>query len=873
MPRHFHPTRTSTLLFCILLGLAIPAAAQPLTDTLRLCIPSLPLGDALVELGRQSGLEISFPPEAVANRMSPVVRGRFPARLALDQMLEGSGLALRADGENRYIIYVDKPDPASTSRLEPVRVYGDQVGERLYDQQEIAATPSSNRDLSTLVANHPAVRANPGAAGSQNRGSLDVEDISFYGASPYQNLFQIDGIDATNRVDPANKQLGQVGGNVPSNPQSYFIDTSLLQAVQVRDSFIPVEYGRFNGGVIDARLRRFSGENHLKFDYRWNTSNMTQQRVSPGQENKWVQGEPGFTPRWKKRFYSAVADIAVNDKAGLVLAMSHRQSRIERWIMSVDDKGKPLRTPNIYSDRVDNFLGKFSVHASADTVADLTLKYSDRSETLASNLFRDTHWDNNHGAYGVSGNLEHRLGAGRLTLQAGWDHAMSNRRSMSREWVTTRPYGLPSYFKGGFGREQKQQDTLVLKSRIDLDPLRTEAFTHNVYAGIDVQQIDAAFKRPQLSTAYTRTYRSADTYVDTNLSLWRPGNVRARSRTAALYLSDRIEWRRLALDAGLRYDHESLFRGNNVAPRTRLDWDVFGSGNTLLSGGWSRYYGGPVLETALEARRLRLLKRVTNFEGKPVPADEQDFSVDYSGLRMPYDDEWALALRQRVAGLEGSLSYVRRNGRQQWIKTGKINTGFKYRNGGGSTTDAVSLTLHTLEPWHAGPTRWTMQASWSWQKRKTNTDLVTGYGGDARGPDERVIYNGSEIRVIDLPPRSFYQPQVATLALTGTYPEAGLTWSNMLNWRGKRDGVMYIGKGPAPYLLDSYKSGGLPSYWTWDTQLTWQPTFLPRLELTVEILNLLNRMPAIVASNPNLAANYSTYQSGRELWMQVGYRF
>ncbi|WYX25968.1 STN domain-containing protein [Achromobacter xylosoxidans] len=199
-----------------MLGLAIPAAAQPLTDTLRLCIPSLPLGDALVELGRQSGLEISFPPDAVANKMSPVVRGRFPARLALDQVLEGSGLALRADGENRYIIYVDKPDPASTSRLEPVRVYGDQVGERLYDQEEIAATPSSNRDLSTLVANHPAVRTNPGAAGSRNRGSLDVEDISFHGASPYQNLFQIDGIDATNRVDPANKQLAQVGATCPA---------------------------------------------------------------------------------------------------------------------------------------------------------------------------------------------------------------------------------------------------------------------------------------------------------------------------------------------------------------------------------------------------------------------------------------------------------------------------------------------------------------------------------------------------------------------------------------------------------------------------------------------------------------------------------
>ncbi|MGD7366492.1 TonB-dependent receptor, partial [Ralstonia pseudosolanacearum] len=197
----------------------------------------------------------------------------------------------------------------------------------------------------------------------RNRGSLDVEDISFHGASPYQNLFQIDGIDATNRVDPANKQLAQVGGNVPSNPQSYFIDTSLLQAVQVRDSFIPVEYGRFNGGVVDARLRRFSGENHFTFDYRWNTSKMTRQQVSEGEENSWAQGQPGYSPEWKKRFYSAVGDFAFNDKSGVVLAMSRRESDITRWNMGVDDKGQPQQGQDTYRDRVDNFLGKFSVRA------------------------------------------------------------------------------------------------------------------------------------------------------------------------------------------------------------------------------------------------------------------------------------------------------------------------------------------------------------------------------------------------------------------------------------------------------------------------------------------------------------------------------
>ncbi|MCH3698147.1 hypothetical protein LZB62_07980, partial [Campylobacter lari] len=123
--------------------------------------------------------------------------------------------------------------------------------------------------------------------------------------------------------------------------------------------------------------------------------------------------------------------------SGVVLALSHRQSDITRWIMGADDKGEqPLATQNTYRDRIDNFLGKFSVLASADTTADLTLKYSDRSERLASNTFRDTHWDNNHSAYGLNGNLERQLQGGRLTLQAGWDRASSNRQSVDNEFVT-----------------------------------------------------------------------------------------------------------------------------------------------------------------------------------------------------------------------------------------------------------------------------------------------------------------------------------------------------------------------------------------------------------------------------------------------------
>ena len=346
LDRKRRPSASAALL-CVMLAITAPVAAQPPARTIAYDIPSQALGDALLTLGRQSGLEISFPPAAVAGKVSPALQGEYSALLALDRLLAGSGLALRADGPGRYIVFVDKTHPFSTSRLDPVRVYGEQAGERIYGQQEIAETPSSNRDLSTLVASHPAVRTNPDASGSQNRGSLNVEDISFHGSSPYQNLFQIDGIDATNRVDPASKNLNLQVGNVPSNPQSYFVDTSLLEAVRVYDSFVPVEYGRFTGGVVDARLRRFSGENHLKFDYRWNTSKMTQQQVSEGEENSWAQGQPGYSPNGKSAStpWWATSPSTTNPAWCWPCRAANPTSRAGTWAWTTRASRNRARTP------------------------------------------------------------------------------------------------------------------------------------------------------------------------------------------------------------------------------------------------------------------------------------------------------------------------------------------------------------------------------------------------------------------------------------------------------------------------------------------------------------------------------------------------
>ena len=319
-----------------------------------------------------------------------------------------------------------------------MRVYGEQPGERTYTREQITETPSSNRDLTSLVASHPAVRVNAGANGSQNRGSLDVDDLSFHGASPYQNLFQLDGMDATNRLDPASKNLNLQVGNIPSNSQSYFVDTSLLEEVRVYDSFVPAEYGRFTGGVVDARLRRYSGENHLSLDYRWNTSKMTQQKVAEGEEASWAQGKPGYAPEWKalllRRGGSGFQRKVRRGPGGIASPIRHHALEHGRG-----RQGPAAARPGQLSRPDRQFPGQFSVRASARTTADLVLKYSDRKETLVSNLFRENPLGQQ--PCGARHQRQHRPPVpGRARCRRpGWDRALSNRVSVGDELVTFQP--------------------------------------------------------------------------------------------------------------------------------------------------------------------------------------------------------------------------------------------------------------------------------------------------------------------------------------------------------------------------------------------------------------------------------------------------
>lgn len=100
---------------CVLLTampLTPPASAQENAQRSQMTISSRPLGEALVMLGRMTGLRIVAPDNVVGARQSPELSGTYTPQEALDALLVNSGLAA-VQAENGAIVIQNVPDSTS----------------------------------------------------------------------------------------------------------------------------------------------------------------------------------------------------------------------------------------------------------------------------------------------------------------------------------------------------------------------------------------------------------------------------------------------------------------------------------------------------------------------------------------------------------------------------------------------------------------------------------------------------------------------------------------------------------------------------------------------------------------------------------------
>src|SRR5690606_16209168 len=71
---------------------AEPVSAKSSVTLLEFDISAQPLGAALFQYGKATGLPAVYPSELVAGRRSSAVRGTYTSEVALSRMLQGTGL-------------------------------------------------------------------------------------------------------------------------------------------------------------------------------------------------------------------------------------------------------------------------------------------------------------------------------------------------------------------------------------------------------------------------------------------------------------------------------------------------------------------------------------------------------------------------------------------------------------------------------------------------------------------------------------------------------------------------------------------------------------------------------------------------------------
>lgn len=762
-----------------------------------------------------------------------------------------------------------------------VNVTAQNLDVRIYTREEMDATPEGNRDITSLISAHPAVRQNLTVDGSGNRGSLAPESFSIHGESPYQNQFLLDGMGATNAISPQSSNLNLQVGNVPGFSQAYNIDTELLEGIEVHDNRVPVEFGHFTGGVVNARIKTPQGTNKIAVKRTFNSSNLTQQKMPDAAKvmEAWEAGEPGYSKQWKKHFSSVNADLKVSEDSAALLSFSRRESEITRTSKVLDrasgiPNGKTTRlTSSDNSDQVDNLLAKLHTHWGRGLETNLTLKYADRQEALVDNFFADTAWTNRQRAYGVGLEAMQKLDAGKLTLKLGMDQLDALRESGAAQFVTQQfaDKALTQYSFGGYGTEALEQTQLAAKLRMDWLPFNTGALRHKAYAGVDLQSTDAKFDRKQDAYAFRAVQQQDGSQKYFSKTHYLAGQAGVGYNSVGLYASNSMQLGNWNANVGVRIDHDNLFKNTNLAPRARLDWDVLGNGRTQLGLGWSRYFGMDLLGTSLAQAKSKLSRLVVDAKGVEVsnPAVGQVHILD--GVKTPHSDEWAFSVTQQLSEQwEGGLSYVRRASRDS-VSKDFLDGQYIYTNNGYGDAETATLTLRTLKPFKALAGQWGARIDFSWQDVWRNHDPVDGSDAEALRPDDAIVYNGNKILRKAKPDSAFDQPRRLSLGLSGKWQNLGITWGNRLNWNSSKHGVAYLGLSKAEQL-EQYASQKIASNWTWDTSITWKPQQLKGLTLNVDILNLLNRMDTIAVTTPT-AANNARYQTGREIWLNVGYEF
>ncbi|MDX6913496.1 TonB-dependent receptor plug domain-containing protein [Pectobacterium carotovorum] len=797
------------------------------------------------------------------------------------------------------------------------------MGTQILNAEQIKKMPTGNGSVTELLKNNPNVQFANTANSSNTPGELAPENVSFHGEKFYNNNFMIDGLSNNNNINPgANKGVldGDPDGYSPidlpaGGTQSFWVNSELIESLEVFDSNISAKYGDFTGGVVDARLMdpklaKASG----KVSYRTTRDSWTRYHVDSNISDEFYSGTNlYYQPRFKKQFYSATFNQPLSDKAGFIFAYNRQQSDIpfyHSYLGQWDDQERMSET----------YLLKGSYLTDNGDIVRMTGMYSPHESKYYKKNIKNGAFTNTGGGYRFNMEWEHNANWGKMTSLAGYQFEQNKIEHESNQfitWINNAPslgFVSPSLdwqssirnsSIGGYGTFATEKNTTTLKQNYELNPAFLLGMTHQVDFGWQADFANAQYRRFQ--DAYAASVSPNATYINRGIvclpgdPLCIPGEQFAGTRTLyparsvqvsyssyAAYLQDSMSYGRLEVTPGVRVTYDDFLENLNFAPRFAASYDVFGDRSTRLFGGANRYYAANMLAYKLRQGIGTSIAQRRTSSTIPWTSNPERAGTNYtvSDLKTPYSDEVTLGLSQRVMSTVWTAKWVNRQGKEQFGRETITNNGSSYRvmnNAGRTEGNTLSLEVQPISPhrFSFAEVNWSFGAYVS--KNKANS---IAYYDDSDTDEVRVIVDNKLIYKGDMDAMDFNTPWNAFLNVDTYFPAIRLNWGQRVGYTSGYKGYSSLplytvcpGGSPAcdadPGFTGSaqeYVSTKYDSFISYDWRFSYsQPVYKKQtLDITLDVLNVLDNVVE-TQQKTNINTKIVTYKPGRQFWLGVAY--
>jgi hypothetical protein len=754
-------------------------------------------------------------------------------------------------------------------KIEKINVIGRQwlpqevevTGQYTLSRDFLDRSAIGNGNITDLLTILPGIQGDEANEAIEQQAELKSKLISISGGRPSDTGFFIDGMSNNSAINPDATALSVTAiDEIQGHPQQSFVNQAIVGQVKVFDSNIPVEYGGFNGGVVDVVLRDERETPTVRFDYRTSRSEFNQYNLIDNKSR--VQGEDDIIidtpiePDFKKENINLVASQVLGKHHSMSMALSRTESRITTVSLL-----KPIITSREsanysvgYSMR-DLWLDKLSLrinhspyqgnHIRKDVLnSDFSIKGGGTFASVSAN----------HSWPLLDWNASLRIGESDNSRRAP-QYYFPWLRAKGKEWGLDSS-GRPVSKEGGYGDLDKQQKTLALKHKFSFSDFDWLGVTHQLSLGLNYNKRQLTRQRIESSIIYKspledgsvkcggtkldcieQTYHTSiaelaeqlggtldlrntehfKRYQDNILTrgqffrtrrVYPFEDINVTTNSFNSWIQDSVELGQWRATLGIKLDRNQFLKQWNIAPRFHGGLDLFDDDESLLVFGASRYYANDMMSYKLkEAKRSYITQYRPIFNGEiqswTNSVSTLPYRYIYNDLDTPYSDELTLGLKQKLLGGVLSITGVVRESKDKVVRGDSyIKEGVTYivqSNGGTAKHKRLSASYSVAFDNHQ------LMVNASKTENISNgesSELPT----EAIPSDERV-YLFTSPDFYDLVSQAsltqlqdnFSRPITANLSFSSQWTKS-IRSSVSVSYRGKYESMEYTGRDYTPFV-------------------------------------------------------------------------